>query len=398
VILGAGFGGVACALRLERLLENAVEIILVDRHPYHLLTPNLYLAGAAEIDNRDACVPIADILDGTGIDFLRGLVRTVYPTKHVVQLEDRELRFDYLVVALGNRTDYFGIPGLKEHSIPFKDIYDAGRLRKRLREVLQARGEGPVHIVIGGGGFTGSELVGELVPAIRLLSEEDDAVDIDIKVIEAAPRLLPGLSPDVSAQVASRLKKFGITILTETIIKSVDEAELELSGDRRIPYDLLVWTGGVSGHELDVLPGAERNRKGNYVVDEFLSTAFAGIFVVGDLAAFTDPATDRPAPGTTYIAVQEGHAAAKTIARLVHGGRPRPYHPRDPGYILPAISHYAFADLNTPVKTRIAGSPVFTLFELVVLRYLLSILPARRAFSHWRRWVGSIRAAKDAAA
>jgi NADH dehydrogenase len=394
IILGAGFGGLACALNLDRKLRRkAAEVILIDQNPYHVLSPNLYLAGAAESSNRDACVNISTILARTNINFIRDRVSFVDARSRVIHMEQQDLRFDFAVIALGNRTDYFEIPGLKEQALPFKDITDAGKLRFRLHKLLEQKERRPLKLVVGGGGYTGSELAGELLPAVNLLDGSSREEGVEITVIEASPRLLPGLSPKVSDKVASRLVNHGVRVMTETAIRSVDDAELELSGDKRIEYDLLIWTGGVSGRGFDILPGVERDRRGNYLVDQNLGIGHDNVFIVGDLAVFTDPRTGVALPRTATIAIQEGKAVADNIAQIIRGRKPLPYLPRNMGSIIPVVRRYAIADWQIPGGYVVSGRLVFFLHQLIMLRYLLQILPVWHAFGRWINWVRALRRA-----
>jgi NADH dehydrogenase len=393
VILGAGFGGIACALNLNKKLKKlAVEIIIVDQNPYHLLSPNLYLAGAAESPNRDACVNILDILAGTKIKFVRDRVSYIDAPERIIHLEKGALNFDFAVIALGNRTDYFEIPGLKERALPFKDIFDAGKLRFRLHKLLEQERRS-LKLVVGGGGYTGTELAGELLPAVNLLDESSRVKDVEITVIEASGRLLPGLPSNVSDKVASRLEDHGVQVMTETAIKSVGDAELELSGDKRVEYDLLVWTGGVSGRGIDILPDADRDRRGNYLVDNYLAAGDDNVFIIGDLAVFADPRTGTPLPRTATIAVQEGKAVADNIAQIIRGHEPLPYLPRNMGSIIPVVRRYAVADWEIPGGYVVSGKLVFFLHQVIMLRYLLHILPATHAFRRWIRWIWALRKA-----
>ncbi len=393
-MLGAGFGGLNCALGLVRRLgPGQVEVVLVDRHPYHLLTPALYLAGAAETANRTVCIPLSEILRATGVQFHRGTVESIDRDKHEVVLRDGTLSYDTVVIALGNHTDYFGIPGLRERAIPFKEIYDAGRLRHALHRALKKRGTEPVRIIVGGGGFTGSELVGEMAPALKLSAFNENAV-AQITVIEAGPRLLPSLRAAVSKRVMARLDSHGIAIRVNSMIKSVGDDSVELSTGERLAFDILLWTGGVSGRGNEMIPGAARDRKGNYLVDRWLSLPDDGCFVLGDMAAFTDPATGEPVPATAQTAIDQARYLAANLARLCREQEPHPYRPRHAGYLIPVIRRYAVIDLNPPIPAILAGRTAFYAFEFLMLRYLLTILPARKAWSHWRGWLRALAEAE----
>ncbi len=394
VVLGAGFGGLNCALGLERHLgAEEVEVVLVDTHPYHLLTPALYLAGTGETANRAVCIPLSEILKTTGIRFQRGTVESIDRDRHEVLLDSGPLSYDTLVVALGNNTDYFGIPGLREHAIPFKSIYDAGHLRHRLKEELDERRNAPIKIVVGGGGFTGAELVGELAPALKLWGDGRQTATQNT-IIEAGARLLPTLGAKVSERVSDRLRRHDVSIRVDSMIKSVSNVSVELSSGERLAYDILLWTGGVSGRDRDWLPGAARDHKGNYFVDRWLSLPDDGCFVLGDMAAFTDPRTGKPVPATAQTALEQARYLSANLARLHFEWTPHPYRPRHNGFLIPVIRRYAIIDLTAPARAIISGRIAFWVFEALMLRYLLGILPARKAWGHWRAWLRGLNEAQ----
>lgn len=388
VVLGAGFGGLRCALELDkRLAGTDHEIFLVDRHPYHLITPALYQVAAIEAICRSVTIPIREILAPTRIDFIRDNVISIDTNRRLVRMAGRDLSYDYLVLALGSQTDFYGIPGLEEHALPLKTVYDAGRVRLKLRRLLENNVREPKRIIVGGGGFTGCELVGEIVLAVDSLMRKHGVprANVDVAVVEGADQLLPGLPLKVAERVKKRLERLGVNLYLGRRIVKVNSQQIELSSGEMLGYDILVWTGGVCASDVAIDHEVKKAKRRCIVVDEYLRCG-THEFVIGDLAYCIEPSTKEPLPGTIPIAAQEGKLAAINIVRLLKGLPLKRYRPRHSGYIIPLTGKYAIAMFELPGKPVISGRPAYLMFQFVLLRYFLQVLTPVRALRCWRNW------------
>lgn len=413
MIAGAGFGGMTAALKLERQLRNHPDwnIVLIDKNTYQLYTPALYEIAAIPKEEVDPtglqsaiAIPIADIIAGKKITFVHGEVEHVDREKRSVRIrEDHEFQYAFLILALGSETNYFDIPGLREHALPLKRFEDAVRIRNEIERVLMERRE--LTLVVGGAGATGVELTAEFSNFIcylvmaspdplrsgteRILSGSarrrhslwrrtagslgrNPTCPVRLVLIETSDTVLPGFDRRTRQCASKRLAKLGIEIHTSTRITSVTPKEILTNDTRTIPYDILVWTGGVMGNP-------------SYAVNEFLQINDYA-FAVGDAAGFIDAQTGKMLPHSVPVAEAEARAVAKNIVRQIKGKPKIPFRPskRYP-YILAVGRKYAIADL---IFVRFRGFAGWCAKLLVELRYLIFILPFPQAI---RVWLKSIR-------
>ncbi len=402
VIAGAGFGGLTTALRLESSLRAHADwrIILINRHPYHLFTPALYEVsavprGEAALTSLKTAlaIPIQEIIAGRRMTFVSARIASIDVSARRVTLQDgRAISCDILVLALGSETNYFGIPGLEEHSYPLKTFDDAVRIRNRIEDLVAEKSS--LRVVVGGAGAAGVELAGEFSNFLCRLEERLGAgreCSAEVMLVESAEEILPGFDAWAVRRARRRLEKIGVALKTKTRITAVTPTHIQCENAPAIAYDLSIWTGGVTGNPFYKTLGLPLSNKKTPAVNEFLEAA-ENIFVVGDGAGFSDPRTGALLPWNVPVAEAESRRVAKNIIRGIRGLPPKPFRPlRRYPYILAVSKKYAIADL---VVMRFSGFAGWIAKILTELRYLLSILPPGRAFGRWRRNV-ALWAAND---
>ncbi len=305
LIVGGGPAGLACAIRLADRLPNA-RITLIDKKAHHLIRAELYHFLADRKLRADYTLPFDLVLRGLSIEFVKDTVKQIHPLDRSVELfSGGHLTYDFLVVALGNITDMMRIPGLADHSWSFKEFSDANRLKKELKSRLN---KGKVNLVIGGGGISGVELAG----SIRTLVDSDN---LTISLIEQNSHILPGVSKEIVRSVEQRLQKNRIYTYTDQLIKSVTEKNIHLS-NTRIPYDILVWTGGSRGNPIVKASGLPCDEHGFATVNKFLQArGFSHIFIIGDSAKTV--IGNKRIPHLTSAAFDQGWQTAENITRQI---------------------------------------------------------------------------------
>ena len=408
VVLGAGFGGITALLNLYRRMKREnlfprFNLVLVSKTSHHLYTPALYEIasipkGEADIVclNTAICVQVEDIIGRfPEIRFLGETVSGLDPHSRLITFaSENQIAFEYAVVALGSETNFFNIPGLEETAYPVKTFEDAVRLRNRVEELIRKAPE-RLRIIVGGAGATGVELSAEFVNYLCYLKERirQGKCQEEITLLEAAPEILPGFSPGVIARTKRRLKKLSVRILTDAVVEKVSPTTIQLKDDRNLPYDILVWSGGVKPARVLKNFGLVLDKKGGIVVNEFLqakmqqsvATREPRVYAVGDNASFTHPKTKKPLPGNVPVAESEAHAAARNTVAAITGEPPHPFRPlASYPFILAVGGKYAVTDL---VIVKFFGLLGWMLKQVVELRYLLFILPAGRAIRMWLRTV-----------
>lgn len=405
LILGGGFAGVRAALNLGRAFRNdpSVQLTLIDRlgvHEYHACFYEVATAEQLDATARDlavtSCVPLKEILRGLPVRVVRATVDEIQPRRRTVVTDRGRFRYDALIVGLGSTTHYWGIPGLAKHSLTLKTLDDAIRIRRRVEAVVRAATQRRAEIVIGGGGFSGCELAGELVNFIHRIARRyhGHTRNVRLTVVEACPQLLPGLPARVAEIVQQRLKGLRVHLRLNTLVRRVTMSYLTIQTDREktsLPYDLLIWTGGIIAPPVVAKAGWKTNRRGQVLVKPSLSVPkYPGVFVVGDAAAIVDPATKQLVPAVASLAIDQGRQTAENVRRFLAREPLKAYQPYHKGFIIPVSGKFAIAELR---HVRLVGFLGWLLRRFVDLKYYLGILPFTRAITLW--WRGTVLYAKN---
>ncbi len=400
IILGGGFGGVITALTLAKKKIPNLSITLVDKNEFHAYPADYYEIATAftgnspEEDRNDfvklrasSAILFKDIVQGTSVAFTHGRVTSVDFKARFVSLEDeKKLPYDYLVIALGSSTNFMGIPHLEEYALELKSLEDALNVRASIEELFLSRPKKDIiRIVIGGGGFTGCELAGELVGYIKKLSRlhGHPSMNVECSLVEASGNLLGKSSLWVQQKALERLRGIGIKVLLNTPIADISAREVSLKDGRKLPYSLLVWTAGIQPNLIaQSLPSTVAQKKSYLAVDEALRLkSHKNIYAIGDIAWCDDASGNDRVPATAYMAISEGEHIAENIARREGGKEESAYKPPTPKYIIPLGGKYVLADLG---GLRFSGGLAWVLKRLVALRYFAKILPWSRAWALWK--------------
>lgn len=329
VILGAGYGGIMTAVRLQKLLNyNEAEVTLVNKHNYHYLTTWLHEPAAGTLHHDNCRIEIDTVIDKNKVNFVQGTVESIQHAERKVTLADGStLDYDYLVIGLGSEPETFGIQGLKEHAFSIRSINSVRMIKEHIEYMFSKFRNEPertdyLTFIVGGAGFTGIEFVGELSDRIPELCSEFDVDPSLVKIynIEAAPTALPGFDPELVEYAMNVLREKGVTFKINTPIKECNPDGVILADGEEIKAGTIVWTGGVRGNSIIEKSGFEVMR-GRVKVDDFLhAPGHDNVFVVGDGALIFNEENGRPYPPTAQIAIQQGETLAANLVTLLRGG------------------------------------------------------------------------------
>jgi NADH dehydrogenase len=337
LVLGAGFGGLTFC---KKFRHPRARITVVDRTNHHLFQPLLYQVAAAGLAAPDIAQPIRSILaDHPEVTVLLDQVLEIDLKKRQVKLAHKTHDFDYLVLALGGVTSYFGHPEWEQFAPGLKTIDDALRIRSQvllafeLAETLEdsALRRSLMTIVVVGGGPTGVELAGAFAELARTVLHRDfrriDPSHARIILIEAASGILNHLPPDLMESATRQLTNLGVQVRTSTRVKSIRAHEVELETGEVIAAENILWAAGVSATALTKNLGVELDRAGRIKVNPDLSIpGFPNAFAIGDLALVLGE-DGKPVPGVSPAAMQMGKHVATLIEDeldLGPGRAPRP--------------------------------------------------------------------------
>lgn len=380
VILGGGYGGLLSALSVRQYMdESEANITLVNKTPTHQIITELHRLAAGNISEQAAALPLEKLLKGKNINLKVATIESFSVDNKKIVLDDgSELFYDALVVALGSVTNYFGIPGLKENSMVLKSAEDANKVREhveaRIRDYATTKNEADARIVIGGGGLTGVELVGELADETPAMAKKYgvNPDDIQLTLVEAMPKILPMLSDELIQRATESLEARGVEFLTDLPVTNVEGNSIELKDGRKIEANTFVWTGGVAGNPLVGESGIEVNR-GRATVNNYLqSVSHEDVFVVGDSAVYFKPGEERPQPPTAQIAWQMGETVGYNLYAYLEGKDFEEFAPVNSGTLASLGRKDAVASIGAN-QTSLKGFPASMMKEASNVRYLSHI-------------------------
>ncbi|WP_243315657.1 NAD(P)/FAD-dependent oxidoreductase [Geothrix paludis] len=341
LIVGGGFGGLRAA---RALASAAVRIVLVDRQNHHLFQPLLYQVASATLSPADIAAPIRHILreQGNAEVVLGEVVSVELDARRVLLADGRGLSYDFLVLAAGSRSSYFGRDAWAGLAPGLKTLEDALEIRRRFllsfeqaeqEEDPELRREWLTFVVVGGGP-TGVELAGTLKEMARLtLPREFRRIRTDrarVILVEAGPAILANLGSGLSEKAVESLERIGVEVRLGQPITGIDDRAVQLGGER-IPTRTVLWAAGVAAVPLGAGLGVPVDRLGRVIVEPDLSLpGHPEVFAVGDLAAFAH-GTGGPLPGVAPVAIQQGEWAAANLLATLAGQPRRPFRYRDKG-------------------------------------------------------------------
>ncbi|MDP4098446.1 NAD(P)/FAD-dependent oxidoreductase [Paenibacillus sp. P96] len=376
VILGAGYGGILTAQRLQKELKHReAEVTLVNRHDYHYITTHLHMPAAGTDSIEHARVPISRLVDESKVAFIKSTVQAIKLEEKKVILDNGSLDYDYLVLGLGGEPETFGIPGMLENAMTIRSINSVRLIREHIsyQLAMYKNDNNPARLtfVVGGAGFTGIEFVGELADRLPQLCREYDINPHDIKIInvEAAPTALPGFDPELVEYAMDVLKRKGVTFRIGVPIKECLPDGVVIGEGEKIPAGMVVWTGGIRGNHLIEAAGLEVMR-GRIKADEYLrAPGHDHVYVIGDNSVFMNP-EGRPYPPTAQIAMQQGDTCARNIAAAIRGQEPQKFKFSNKGTVASLGRGEAVAIVG---RRKIKGWLAAQLKKIVDIRYLFII-------------------------
>jgi len=341
VIVGAGFGGLQCAKKLE---GKPVEVTLLDRNNYHLFTPLLYQVASSLLNPSDIAQPVRSILRGhrnlvfrqaevTGADFEAKVVHTK---------DSGDFAYDYLVIAAGSTTNFFGVASAEERAEGLKDLSEALGLRNHTLHCLEEAAATAsleeakpwLTFVVVGGGPTGVEYSGALSELVRgVLPREYPELsrdDVRVVLVEGLPSLLPVFPEDLGDNARRALEARHVEVITGVRVTDATEDKVTLSNGEVIAARTLVWAAGVKPAELAAALDVERARNGRIEVDDALRVkGHKDVFAIGDVASFMQDG--KQVPMLSAPAMQAGRTAAANILHAIAGEPLKRFHYHDKG-------------------------------------------------------------------
>jgi NADH:ubiquinone reductase (H+-translocating) len=358
IVVGGGFAGLNFIKRMTN--DMRFQITLVDNNNYHFFPPLLYQVGMAFIEPSNISYPFRKMFQKKkNLRFHLGCLIRVNWEEKTIETETDILAYDYLVLALGTETNYFGMENVKKNSWALKSINDATNLRnhlllnmeKAVKTVELAERKRLLNIVIAGGGPTGVEVAGMLAEMAHKIGPveypEIPGGNLPIYLIEAGKVLLGPMSAKAQQEAHTVLEKLGITIKLNTAVKDYVDGKVILSNGEVIQTNALIWTSGVIGREVRGLPPEKLGRGRRILVDEYCQVKdIEGIYALGDISLATHEAKFPSGhPQLAQVAIQQGKLLADNFKRLHENRAMKPFQYNDKGSMAIIAKYKAVVDL-----------------------------------------------------
>ncbi|WP_423149391.1 NAD(P)/FAD-dependent oxidoreductase [Rubrolithibacter danxiaensis] len=394
IIIGGGFGGIQLAKNLK---NKEVEVLMLDRHNYHTFQPLLYQVATGGLEADSIAFPLRKIFKNQkNFKFRNTEVTQIIPERNVVETTIGEFPYDYLVIATGSDTNFFGSKTLEHYTMPMKTIPEALNLRSMLLQNLEEalvekdpdKKAALLNFVVVGGGPTGVELSGALSELKRHVLKKDyrelDINQIHIYLIEGSHELLGPMSEQAKRSAKEFLEEMGVEVITDVRVESYDGERIILSNKREIASKSVLWSAGVMG---EVIPGIPKEKiaRGNRIqVDEFNRVVgYTNIFAIGDVSGMITEKYPNGLPGVAPVAMQQGKLLAKNILRIVNNETLEPFEYNDQGSMATVGRNRAVVDLG---KIRFQG--IFAWFVWMFV-HLMSLVGFRNKLVVFVNWVWS---------
>ena len=357
VILGGGFAGLTLA---RQLAKTAFQVVLIDKNNYHQFQPLFYQVAMAGLEPSSIVFPFRKVFQKSRNVFVRvAKVQSVNTADNEVLTDIGTLPYDYLVVAIGADTNWYGNERIRAHAIPMKSVSEALYLRNTVFEDYERaviadnydQRQRFLDIVIVGGGPTGVEVAGALAEMKHNIIPKDyadlDRDEIEIHLIHGNPRLLNTMSPQASAKAEQFLRELGVKLWLDKVVKDYDGEMVQVDDGSSIRTTKVIWAAGIIGNRIEGLP-AEAYARGNRLkVNEFNQIeGLSNVFALGDVALMSaDKNWSDGHPQVAQVAIQQGKRLASNLVRWAKGKQPASFRYTDLGSMATIGRHRAVADL-----------------------------------------------------
>jgi NADH dehydrogenase len=375
-VLGAGYAGSGAMQRLEAELDDRADLVWISDTNYHLVLHESHRVIRDPNVQQSITIPVNDI-KSPSTRFIEDEVVGLDVDEQVVHLSETDsVEYDYVLVALGSRTAFYGIPGLKDHALTLKGLEDALGIHEQVTEAAEeATRSDPATVVIGGAGLSGIQSAGEVAEF-----RDEHRAPIDIYLVEALDEIFPPGSAELQQALRKRLEARDVEILTGDPITEATADHIEFEDGDPLEYDVLLWTGGITGQ--DALDDVDIKNEHNRVnADRTFRTEDDRVFAIGDSAVIDQ--NGDPAPPTAQAAWQAAEVAGENVARAIDGRPLKSWTHEDKGTVISIGEDAVASDLKGIPFSTFGSVPARLLKKGIAARWIADLTSWQHALRSW---------------
>ncbi|MCB0398708.1 MAG: NAD(P)/FAD-dependent oxidoreductase [Winogradskyella sp.] len=358
VIVGGGFAGINLA---KTIANKNLQVVLIDKHNYHTFQPLLYQVSSSGLEPDSIAYPLRKIIKKHKTSFFRlAEVNEIQPEHSTIKTNIGDLSYDFLVLATGTKTNFFGNKDVEDNSMPMKTVPQALNIRSLILQNFEKAAiantkeerEAYLNFVIVGGGPTGVELAGAIAELKNNILPRDyhdlNPSDMHIHLLEGSPRVLPPMSKHASEKATKFLKALGVKVHCNTLVTDYNGLDVTTNSDLKMQSETLIWAAGVTGAPIKGLNvSALVERANRYKVNEFNQVeGYDNIFAIGDIALMTSEDYPKGHPQVAQPAIQQGSLLGKNLLRLIDKKPLKPFVYKDKGSMATIGRNKAVVDLK----------------------------------------------------
>jgi len=392
VIIGGGFGGISF---IKHIRKEPLQMVLFDRHNYHTFQPLLYQVSTAGLEPDSIAYPLRKIFrKNKNFHFRLGEVEKINPAERIIETSIGSLAYDYLIIATGTRTNFFGNEQIAKYSMPMKSVPQALDIRSLMLQNIEKADitedatlrKRLLNFVVVGAGPTGVELAGALAEFRKGILESDynrlREEEMQVHLLEGGKRVLPPMSEHASKKAQEFLEKLGVQVHLDTIVESYDGLMAKTKNNLQLDTETLIWAAGVTGAPVKGLNGdALLEKQNRYAVDAFNRiNGYENLFALGDIALMQTETYPNGHPQVAQPAIQQGKQLGKNFKRLLKQQPLKPFKYFDKGTMATIGRNKAVVDMK---NLHFGGAIAWFIWMFIHLWFLVGFRNRVVTFFNW---------------
>ena len=382
VIVGGGLGGLELAFKL---VDGDYQVVLVDKNNYHQFPPLIYQVASGGLEPSSISFPFRRLFQGKKDFFFRmAKVESVNTDKKIINTTVGEIDYDYLVMAFGAKTNFFGNKDIEATTLPMKSVSEAMKLRNTILRNLElalteedpARKQALMNIVVVGGGASGVEIAGAVAEMKKNIIARDypdlDSSQMHIYLVNASDRLLSAMDPMSSKRAEADLKELHVHIRQPQFATEYKDGILKTSAGLEIPTQTVIWVSGICANKIEGFPAESIGHAGRFLTDRFCRVkGVKDVYAIGDVSLVEgDEEYPLGHPQLAQVAMQQAKTVAKNFKAMSKGKELKPFKYKNLGVMATIGRNHAVAEIS---GKKFGGFPAWALWLVVHLRSILGV-------------------------